>query len=94
MTQVDCFIQHGTTQVLVGRLDMEIAHTVILELKVGPRITSLDTAQLMKYVRAKIGCGMRLEHAAVVCFRDYKRVEICEVEMSEVASLLNKDETS
>ena len=79
MTQVDCFVQRGTTQVLVGRLDIEIAHNTIIELKVAPRITAGDEAQLMKYVRAKRACGMRLEHAAVVCFRDDGSVEIREV---------------
>jgi len=79
MTQVDCFVQQGTTQVHVGRLDMEIAQSVILELKVAPRVTPGDRAQLMKYVRAKRACGMRLERAAVVCFRDDGAVEICEV---------------
>lgn len=79
MTQVDCFVQRGTTQILVGRLDMEIAHNTILELKVAPRITPMDEAQLMKYVRAKQACGMRLEHAAVVCFRDDATVEFLEV---------------
>jgi GxxExxY protein len=78
MTQVDCFVQRGTTQVMVGRLDMEIAHNTILELKVAPRVTAADEAQLMKYVRAKRVCGMRLEHAAVVCFRDDGTVEIRE----------------
>ena len=80
MTQVDCFVQRGSTQVHVGRLDMEIAHNTIIELKVAPRITAGDEAQLMKYVRAKQACGMRLEHAAVVWFRDYGSVEIREVE--------------
>lgn len=78
MTQVDCFVQRGTTQILVGRLDLEIAHNTIIELKVAPRITPADQAQLMKYVRAKQACGMKLEHAAVVCFRDDGNVEITE----------------
>ena len=78
MTQVDCFMQRGTTQILVGRLDMEIAHNTILELKVAPRITPADEAQLMKYVRAKQAAGMKIEHAAVVCFRDDGKVEFLE----------------
>ncbi len=82
MTQVDCFVQRGTTQILVGRLDMEIAHNTILELKVAPRVTAADEAQLLKYVRAKQACGMRLEHAAVVCFRDDGAVEIREADLS------------
>jgi GxxExxY protein len=83
MTQVDCFVQRGTTQVLVGRLDMEIASNTILELKVAPRVTAADQAQLMKYVRAKLACGMKIEHAAVVCFREDGRVEVVEAEISK-----------
>jgi GxxExxY protein len=82
MTQVDCFVQRGTTQILVGRLDMEIAHNTIIELKVAPKVTAADQAQLMKYVRAKLACGMKLEHAAVVCFRDDGAVEIMEARLS------------
>ena len=84
-SQVDCFVQQGTTQILVGRLDMEIAHSVILELKVAPRITPADRAQLMKYVRAKTACGMLLEKAAVVCFRDDETVEVFEAELGPVS---------
>ena len=82
MTQVDCFVQRGTTQILVGRIDMEIAHNTILELKVSPKVTSADEAQLMKYVRSKLACGMKLEHAAIVCFRDDGVVEIREVALA------------
>ncbi len=74
-------MQCGTTQVLVGRLDMEIAHSTILELKVAPRVTPADRAQLMKYVRAKTACGMRVEHAAVVCFREDETVEVWEADV-------------
>ena len=81
MTQVDCFVQRGTTQILVGRIDMEIAHSTIIELKVSPRITPADRAQLMKYVRAKRACGMLVRHAAVVCFRDDETVEVCEADL-------------
>ena len=84
MTQVDCFVQRGVTQIHVGRLDMEIAHNTILELKVGPRILPVDELQLMKYVRAKVACGMKLEHAAVVCFRDDNEVEIAELNSDEI----------
>ncbi len=76
MTQVDCFIQQGCTQVLVGRIDMEIAHNTLIELKVGPRARQADIDQLMKYVRAKRACGMNLKNAAVVCFRTDGTVEI------------------
>jgi len=76
LTQVDCFIQKSSTQVYVGRLDIEIAHSTIVELKVGQRVKQADIDQLMKYVRAKRACGMKLQNAAVVCFRTDNTVEI------------------
>ncbi len=90
MTQVDCFVQRGTTQVLVGRLDMEIAGNTIIELKVAPRATPGDHAQLMKYVRAKLACGMKIEHAAVVCFREDGRVEIVEADIATESADLRR----
>jgi hypothetical protein len=36
---------------------------------------------LMKYVRAKRACGMQIEHAAVVCFREDETVEVWEAEL-------------
>lgn len=68
ITQVDCFVQRKYSQVMVGRIDMEVAHTVLLELKVAPQIKQADKDQLWKYIRAKKACGMQLEHAAVICF--------------------------
>ena len=76
LTQVDCFIQQSSTQIYVGRLDMEIAHTTIIELKIGPKVRQADIDQLMKYVNAKKACGMNLKNAAVVCFRTDNTVEI------------------
>ena len=79
MTQVDCFIQKGDTHVHVGRIDMEVAHNTILELKVGASVKQQDVNQLMKYVNAKKASGMIVKHAAVICFRTDKQVEIVEV---------------
>lgn len=79
MTQVDCFIQKGETHVHVGRIDMEIAHNTILELKVGVAVRQQDVNQLLKYVNAKKASGMYVKHAAVVCFRNDKQVEIIEI---------------
>jgi GxxExxY protein len=83
LTQVDCFIQRGNTQVLVGRIDMEVAHSTILELKVGVRVRQADIDQLMKYVRAKQACGMTLRNAAVICFRTDNHVEIVNFDCTE-----------
>jgi len=80
LTQVDCFIQRGNTQVHVGRIDMEIAHNTIVELKVGTRVRKADVDQLMKYVRAKQACGMALHDAAVICFRTDNTIEIFNVD--------------
>lgn len=55
---------------------MEVAHCAILELKVGACVRQQDLSQLMKYVRAKQACGMRVKHAAVICFRTDSTVEI------------------
>lgn len=76
LTQVDCFIKKNNTHINVGRIDMEIAHNTILELKVGAGVKQQDISQLMKYVRAKRECGMRVKNAAVVCFRTDNQVEI------------------
>ncbi len=92
MTQVDCFVQHRSTQILVGRLDMEIAHNTIIELKVAPKVTSNDMAQLMKYVRAKQACGMKLQYAAVICFRDDGHVEIVEAHINESSKVSHESE--
>jgi len=69
-------------QVLVGRIDMEVAHCAILELKVGVGVRQQDVNQLLKYVHAKRACGMRVRHAAVICFRNDNRVEIVEVQLT------------
>jgi GxxExxY protein len=76
MTQVDCFVQKGDTHVHVGRIDMEVAHTTILELKVGTAVKLQDLNQVMKYVKAKRKSGMDVQNAAVVCFRTDNTVEI------------------
>lgn len=76
VTQVDCFIQMRDTQVHIGRIDMEVAHNTVLELKVGAGVRQQDLAQLSKYVRAKRQCGMTIKNAAVICFRTDNQVEI------------------
>ena len=76
ITQIDTFAQYNGAQVHVGRIDMEIAHNTILELKVGAKVRPQDEAQLAKYVRARQALGMRCENAAVVCFRDDGTIEI------------------
>ena len=83
LTQVDGFIQQSSTQVYVGRLDMEIAHSTIIELKIGLKVRQVDIDQLMKYVRAKQACGMNLRNAAVVCFRTDNTVEIVNFVLSK-----------
>lgn len=94
LTQVDCFIQRGNTQVHVGRIDMEVAHNTLLELKVGTRVRQADVDQLMKYVRAKQACGMALRNATVVCFRTDNRVEIVNFDCTEAAPGTDDESTS
>lgn len=81
MTQVDCFIQKGNTQVHIGRIDIEVAHSTILELKVGAGVKQQDVNQLMKYVNAKKACGLLVKNAAVICFRQDNQVEIVWMEL-------------
>ena len=80
LTQVDCFIQKSDTQVHVGRIDMEIAHNTILELKVGAKVRLQDMEQLRKYVYAKRACGMNVKNAAVICFTTSGKVEIVQLQ--------------
>ena len=64
------------TPVLVGRIDMEVAHSIILEFKVGPRVTDKNVEQLMRYVKARQQTGMDVKDAAVICVRDDHTVEV------------------
>lgn len=79
ITQVDCFVQTPCAQVLVGRIDMEVDHCTLVELKVGTRIRRADVQQLMKYVRARQAGGMQVLQACVICFRTDGRVQFHEV---------------
>jgi hypothetical protein len=69
-------------QVHVGRIDMEVAHSAILELKVGASVRPQDVTQLLKYVNARRAGGMQVRRAAVVCFCAAGHVEV--VELSSV----------
>ena len=75
LTEVEVFTMSGCVPVLVGRLDMEVDHSIILELKTAPSITTKHVQQLMKYVRARSSTGMHVNEAAVVCFTDKDTVE-------------------
>ena len=75
LSEVDVFCMSGSVPVCVGRLDLEVDHSVILELKVAPAITTKHIQQLAKYVRARKLTGMEVTDAAVVCFTDKDTVE-------------------
>lgn len=75
LSEVEVFTMSGCVPVLVGRLDMEVDHSIILELKTAPTITAKHIQQLMKYVRARSSTGMHITEAAVVCFTDHDTVE-------------------
>lgn len=81
LSEVDCYMMSGSVPICVGRLDLEVDHRIILELKVAPCITSKHRQQLQKYVRARISTGMNVEGAAVVCWTDRDTVEFSEVEI-------------
>lgn len=70
LSEVECFVFSGAVPVLVGRIDLEVDHTTILELKVAPRITEKHIRQLRKYVRARQSTGMHVQNASVICFTD------------------------
>jgi GxxExxY protein len=75
LAEVDVFCMSGAVPVCVGRLDLEVDHSIILELKVAPTISPKHIQQLMKYVRARTLTGMNVTEAAVVCFTDKDTVE-------------------
>jgi GxxExxY protein len=78
LREVDCFAMSGAVPVLVGRIDLEVDHSTILELKVGNRILPKHVQQLLRYVRARQATGMKVEHAAVICFTDADTVLVRE----------------
>jgi GxxExxY protein len=86
LAEVDCFCVSGCTPIYVGRLDLEIDHRVILELKVGPKITLSHIQQLKKYVRARVSTGMNVEAAAIIIFNERDRVEILELDIPRTKS--------
>ena len=86
LSEVDCYMMSGSVPIRVGRLDMEVDHRVILELKVAPKITTSHIQQLRKYVRARASTGMYVESAAVVCFTDKDTVEFLEIDVPKSRS--------
>ena len=82
LKEVDCFTMAGAVPVLVGRIDLEVDHTMILELKVGSKIQPKHMMQLRKYVQARQATGMDVRAAAVICFTDHETVEIQQVSIT------------
>jgi GxxExxY protein len=83
LREVECFAMAGAVPVLVGRIDLEVDHTTILELKVGPKILPKHITQLNKYVASRRALGSRIEHAAVICFNEKDSFEIQTVQIPE-----------
>ena len=83
LKEVECFAMAGAVPVLVGRIDLEIDHTTILELKVAPKVLPKHILQLMKYVRSRQASGMNVQNAAVVCFNDKDSFEIHRIALPE-----------
>lgn len=72
LTESECFAaSEGGTPVLIGRIDIEVDHRILIELKIGPRVSDKHERQLLKYVASREG----VTDAAVVCFRDDGTVE-------------------
>ena len=72
LTESECFtLSEGGTPVLIGRIDIEIDHRIVLELKIGPKIADKHTRQILKYTATR----PEVTDAAVVCFRDDGAVE-------------------
>jgi GxxExxY protein len=76
INEVECFALSGAVPVLVGRIDLEVDHSTILELKVAPKILPKHISQLMKYVRSRQSTGMLVQNAAVICFNEKDSFEI------------------
>jgi GxxExxY protein len=85
LAEVDVFCMSGSVPVCVGRLDLEVDHSIILELKVAPAISPKHVQQLMKYVRARTLTGMNVTEAAVVCFTDKDTVEFHCIHVSKTS---------
>ena len=86
LREVECFAMAGAVPVLVGRIDLEVDHTTILELKVAPKVTPKHISQLMKYVRSRQSSGMRVQNAVVICFNENDSFEMHQVALAERAS--------
>ena len=81
LSEIDCFAMSGAVPVLVGRIDLEVDHSIILELKVGNQILPKHVQQLLRYVRARQATGMNVKHAAVICFTDADTVLVREEDL-------------
>lgn len=81
ISEIDCFMMNGPVPIRVGQLDMEVAHKVILELKVASKITLQHVQQLRRYVRARRSLGMNVEAACVICFTEKEKVEFLELDV-------------
>ena len=81
LQEVECFAMSGAVPVLVGRIDLEVDHSTILELKVCNQILPKHVQQLLRYVRARQATGMHVEHAAVIAFTDADTVLVREEDL-------------
>ena len=81
LAEVDVFAMSGAVPVLVGRIDLEVDHSTILELKVGNQILPKHVQQLLRYVRARQATGMNVQHAAVIAFTDSNTVLVREEDL-------------
>lgn len=83
LKEVECFAMSGAVPVLVGRIDLEVDHNTILELKVAQKILLKHVSQLMKYVRSRQASSMHVHNAAVICFTDKETFEMQTIKLVE-----------
>lgn len=81
LSEVDCYVMSGAVPICMGRLDLEVDHRLLLELKVAPRITHKHKQQLQRYVRARMSTGMNVEGAAVLCWTDRNTLDVYEMDI-------------
>lgn len=62
-----------------GIVDLEIAHEMIVELKIGSKIRQEHIQQLNRYLRAAAGMGSPVKRGAVVCFTSSDNSDSCSV---------------
>lgn len=84
LRQVQWFSKTNSGDLLsVGFADLEVDHSFIVELKIGPKIKPEHITQLNRYLRAAQKMGSPIRAGAVVCFQTTESGEACNVLVHE-----------